>query len=376
MRIRSLLLVASLAIAGIPILATPASAACPRFGPDRVAGTVHIAGINEISGVIAGRRWDVLWAEEDSGNPERVYAVSPSGRTRANILVKRSTNRDWEDIAYGGGKIWLGDIGSRRSVVQVYWFPEPKLSARAVIAKHADLRYEGGATHNAEAMFIVGTNLYVVTKERLEDLPQRLPVLRQPPQGRELLLERLQFLLLLGREVLPVGQPQPSAALELGGLFFRQDAGGYRFLDQLFTVDAASVILDIDEDLVARLPSGNGKQADLALAGLQTVSRLFDAVIHRVPDDVRQRIADHFDHLAIELDIAALDVDEDLLAKLGRQVPHHSGQAHEQVFDPLHPRAGDCVAHLGNDRRQTLESAVDRNVAGRFAKAAGKLVPS
>lgn len=166
MRVRSLLLVTSLALTCVPLLAAPASAACPRFGPDRVAGNVHIAGINEISGVVAGRRWDVLWAEEDSGNPERVYAVSPAGRTRANIVVRHATNHDWEDIAYAGGKIWLGDIGSHRNVVQVYWFPEPKLSARAVRAKHADLRYENGATHNAEAMFIVGTNLFVVTKER------------------------------------------------------------------------------------------------------------------------------------------------------------------------------------------------------------------
>jgi hypothetical protein len=166
MRIRSLLLVTSIALAGVPLLAAPASAACPRFGPDRVAGNVHIKGINEISGVVAGRRWDVLWAEEDSGNPERVYAITPAGRTKANIAVHRATNRDWEDIAYGGGKVWVGDIGSQRNVVQTYWFPEPKLSAHAIRAKHADLRYEHGATHNAEAMFIVGTNLFVVTKER------------------------------------------------------------------------------------------------------------------------------------------------------------------------------------------------------------------
>lgn len=166
MRVRALLLVTSLALAGVPLLAAPASAACPRFGPDHVAGNVHIGGINEISGVVAGRRWDVLWAEEDSGNPERVYAVSPTGRTKANIAVRRATNRDWEDIAYGGGKVWLGDIGSQRNVIQVYWFAEPRLSARAVRAKHASLRYANGATHNAEAMFIVGTNLFVVTKER------------------------------------------------------------------------------------------------------------------------------------------------------------------------------------------------------------------
>ncbi|MEO8475950.1 MAG: hypothetical protein ABI572_02725 [Actinomycetota bacterium] len=156
----------ALGLATMPILAPPASAACPRYGPDHVAGNVHIAGINEISGVVAGRRWNVLWAEEDSGNPERVYAVSPTGRTRANMEVRNATNHDWEDITYGGGRIWLGDIGSRRNVVQVYWFPEPRLGAHAVRAKGADLRYEQGATHNAEAMFILGTNLFVVTKER------------------------------------------------------------------------------------------------------------------------------------------------------------------------------------------------------------------
>jgi hypothetical protein len=165
-RARSTVIVTAIVLSLVPLLAAPASAACPRYGPDHVGGNVHIAGINEISGVVAGRRWDVLWAEEDSGNPERVYAVSPSGRTKANIVVRRSTNRDWEDIAYGAGKIWLGDIGSHRNVVQVYWFPEPRLSVKAVRAKHADLRYEQGGTHNAEAMFIVGTNLFVVTKER------------------------------------------------------------------------------------------------------------------------------------------------------------------------------------------------------------------
>ena len=166
MRIRSLLLVISLALTCMPLLAAPASAVCPRFGPVRVAGNVHIAGIDEISGVVAGRRWSVLWAEVDSGIPVRVYAVSRTGHTKANIVVHRATNRDWEDIGYGGGKVWVGDIGSHRNVVQVYWFPEPRLSARAVRAKHANLRYEGGATHNAEAMFVVGTNLFVVTKER------------------------------------------------------------------------------------------------------------------------------------------------------------------------------------------------------------------
>ena len=53
----------------------------------------------------------------------------------------------------------------------------------------------------------------------------------------------------------------------------------------------------------------------------------FDAVVDRVADDVGQRIADHLDHLAVELDVAALDIDQHLLAELGRQVADHARQA-------------------------------------------------
>ena len=102
------------------------------------------------------------------------------------------------------------------------------------------------------------------------------------------------------------------------------------------------------------------QDADLALAGLQPLGRGLDAVIDRVADDVGQGIADHLDHLAVELDVAALDIDQHLLAELGRQVADHARQADEQILDPLHAGAGDRVAHFGDDRRQPLERAVDR----------------
>jgi hypothetical protein len=133
-----------------------------------VAGSVRIPGIHEISGAVAGRRGHVIWVEQDSGNPARVYAIAPGGRRLANIGIVNARNRDWEDIAYANGRIWIGDIGSRRNVLQVYWFREPRLSRRNIHANRAILRYANGATHNAEAMFVEGITrrLYVVTKER------------------------------------------------------------------------------------------------------------------------------------------------------------------------------------------------------------------
>lgn len=152
----------------VPSTAQARVAGCPHYGPVKVAGNVHIHGINEISGAVASYRHNVLWVEEDSGNPERLYAVGPAGKTYANIHVLNATNRDWEDIALANGRIWIGDIGSRRNDIQIYWFPEPRLGRTSVRAKVLRLRYEHAAQHNAEAMFVDGRShsLYIVTKER------------------------------------------------------------------------------------------------------------------------------------------------------------------------------------------------------------------
>jgi hypothetical protein len=169
-------------------------------------------------------------------------------------------------------------------------------------------------------------------------------------------------------------QRQLLARAELGRIFLFQETGVERLGYQLLAVDAAPVVFDIDEDLVARLARRYGEDPDLPLAGLQPVGRHFDPVIHRVADDVRERIADHLDHLAVELDVAAFDIDEHLLAKLRRKVADHARQSHEEVLDPLHARAGDRIAHFGDDRAQPLERATDRDLRRRFTKAAGKLV--
>ena len=68
------------------------------------------------------------------------------------------------------------------------------------------------------------------------------------------------------------------------------------------------------------------------LPALQPLGGRLDAMIDRVADDVGQRIADHLDHLAIELDVAAVDIDQHLLAELGRQVADHARQSRRTDF--------------------------------------------
>src|SRR5205823_5289629 len=97
-----------------------------------------------------------------------------------------------------------------------------------------------------------------------------------------------------------------------------------RFFHELLAIDATPVVMYVDQDLVSGLARGNGEEPDLALAGLQTLGWLLDAVIDCVPNDVCQWITDHFDHLAVELDVAALDIDEHLLAELRGEIANHA----------------------------------------------------
>lgn len=153
-----------------PIVATAgAIVACADYGAVTVTGTVTIDGINEVSGVVASRRRDVLWIEEDSGNPERIYAIDGSGAQRAIVDVKNAANRDWEDIAITGRRIWLADIGDNAEIwasIRVYWFREPGPSDSSVSARVLELRYEDGA-HNAEALVVdwARRELFIFTKQ-------------------------------------------------------------------------------------------------------------------------------------------------------------------------------------------------------------------
>ena len=143
-------------------------------------------------------------------------------------------------------------------------------------------------------------------------------------------------------------------------------------MDERFGVDAPAVVRDLDPDLVARLARGDAKHADGTLVA--ALLRRLDAVIDRVADDVAQRIADHLDHLAIELDIAAIHLEPHLLAKIGAQIANHARQRREQAVDALHAGARDRVANLGDAGRDAFKCGLDRDVALGVAKPAAELV--
>jgi hypothetical protein len=147
------------------------AAACARFGPVRVVGTIRSDRFHEISGISSsGRHAGLLWVTEDSGNGPFLSAVSTEGRLRARMKVRRAENRDWEDMARAGGRIWIGDIGDnalQRPSVTLYWLGEPRLGRAGVRARTATMVYPNRAAHNAEAMIVDGRRdqLFIFSKE-------------------------------------------------------------------------------------------------------------------------------------------------------------------------------------------------------------------
>ena len=153
--------------------------ACPSFGAPVLEGRVSDDRLNEISGVVAARAFPgMLWLEEDSGNAPWVYASTTDGTIRAAIEVTNGTNRDWEDMARAGGRLWVGDIGDNaqaRSSIQVYWFAEPtSLTTDSVEANVLELTYPGGQAHNAEAMIVDGRSDRLFIFEKRSESPSRV----------------------------------------------------------------------------------------------------------------------------------------------------------------------------------------------------------
>jgi hypothetical protein len=165
--------VAALGLGTAPLAASPASAApCPTFGAPQVVGQIRDPALNEISGLVASRAHRrTLWVHEDNLNPEQVTAVSMKGATKATVQLAGAENKDWEDIAFSEGAVWVGDIGdnfAERNWIRVYWFPEPpNLTSTSVTPLSATFRYPPNNSPDAEALIVDGGNdeLFVITKK-------------------------------------------------------------------------------------------------------------------------------------------------------------------------------------------------------------------
>lgn len=129
--------------------------------------------IMESSGLAVSRRSsDLIWSHNDSGSAAVLFALDTAGVVRTRVRVPIAT-RDWEDVSAAGCPsgdcLYIADIGDNkrtRAHVRIYRLPEPAVGdAETAQPEVFTARYADGP-HNAEAMFVVDTDLFIVTRDR------------------------------------------------------------------------------------------------------------------------------------------------------------------------------------------------------------------
>jgi hypothetical protein len=160
-----------------------------------VSGPAALPQIPESSGLAVSRRQPgLLWSHNDSGNESILFAIDAAGALRGRVRVPIRT-RDWEDMSAArcasGDCLYIGDIGDNRlgrARVRIYRVAEPAPGDAETAAPDVfDAAYADGA-HNAEALFAIGTDLFIVTKDRAAGV-YRAPV--PPTGGGSLTFERV-----------------------------------------------------------------------------------------------------------------------------------------------------------------------------------------
>ena len=80
----------------------------------------------------------------------------------------------------------------------------------------------------------------------------------------------------------------------------------------------------------------------------------FDAMIHRIPHQVGQRILDGLDQRLVEFGLLALHLDPHLLAAVQRQIAHRARKLAPDIADRLHSGLHDAFLQFGRDQVEPL----------------------
>ncbi|MEJ2298553.1 MAG: endonuclease/exonuclease/phosphatase family protein [Woeseiaceae bacterium] len=149
-----------------------------------VAGRIDDDKIDEASGLARSQRTPgVLWTMNDSGK-DLLYAIDTTGKRVGKVDLKKSDNRDWEDLASfeldGDPYLLVADIGdneARHKKRTLYIAKEPRTDEdKTKVDWEVDFEYpDGPRDAEAAAVDVENERVLVLTKR---DIP---PVLYEVP---------------------------------------------------------------------------------------------------------------------------------------------------------------------------------------------------
>ncbi|MHA7834906.1 MAG: hypothetical protein ACX94A_10550 [Algiphilus sp.] len=257
--------------------------------------------LKEISGLAPAATGD-FWGHNDHGNRARLFRLGRAGQALGRVVVKGSSNLDWEDIGRmptpTGGCLLVGDIGdnlARRDSVHIEFIPEPGAEAReARVSGHLVFRYPDGP-RDAEGIAYDQRDrqIYVLSKRETPPALYRLPAppdcsgmataedadpvlaklvgeVELPPPPMSTFFEgsrrALGFNLPTGLDITPDGQRM--AVLSYGAIFVYDRAPGERWEEALRRYPGRRVLPTM-EQAESIILSSDGSLAVVASEGRQ-----------------------------------------------------------------------------------------------------------
>lgn len=165
-----------LAVAGCSNAEQPAT---PGF---EVSGRLEDATILEASGLARSHiKPNLLWIINDNGAKEIVHAVDASGARRGEFKLKKSDNKDWEDLASfqldDTPYLMVADIGdndAKRKHRTLYFVEEPDAAndSEAKLAWQVDYQYPDGPRDAESAAVDLDNQRALILSKR--DVPPQL----------------------------------------------------------------------------------------------------------------------------------------------------------------------------------------------------------
>lgn len=136
--------------------------------------------LKEVSGIALSQDQKTIWAIEDAGNKNVVYAVDRTGNLIADVVVENAENNDWEDITKdNAGNLYIGDFGNnendRRNLSILKLDLKEASQKSANVIQTTKFHYEGqnefppkksNLLYDCEAFVEKEGNFYLFTKNR------------------------------------------------------------------------------------------------------------------------------------------------------------------------------------------------------------------
>jgi len=142
-------------------------------GPCTLVGNANLRALPEASGLAISRSIPgVVWSHNDSDNDEFLFGLDATGAVVGHVRVPVKM-RDWEDVSAAACApatcLYLADIGDNaqeRTRVQIHRVPEPALGDAQTAAVQTFTASYADGPHNAEAMFVLGTDMFIITRDQ------------------------------------------------------------------------------------------------------------------------------------------------------------------------------------------------------------------